>query len=78
MTKYTTLYEIREYVENRWYSKNLGSKLRNKQRINRILKRLKHQNRDFVVIPWKINEVIKPKVKSAYQYDDKNGIFFKG
>ena len=51
-----TKYEIREYVGNE-YSKGLGSKLRSKQRVSRILKRLKHQDRKFVVVFWKITNL---------------------
>jgi len=63
-----TLYEIREYVCNE-YSKRLGSKLRTKQRVNRILRRLKHQKRELVVIPWQIKVPCKPKNDPMYQFE---------
>lgn len=53
MSKTITLYEIREYVGNQ-LSTSVGSKLRSKTRVNRILKRFKHQNREFCVVPWKV------------------------
>jgi hypothetical protein len=69
--KKVTLYEIREYVGNE-YSKQIGSKLRNKQRVNRILKRLKTQKRELIVIPWQTIRVPgKPKTQPLYQFETK-------
>ena len=69
--KKVTLYEIREYVGNE-YSKQLGSKLRTKQRVNRILRRLKHQKRELVVISWQpIRIPCKPKTQPLYQFETK-------
>lgn len=61
MSKYMILWEIKEYVGNQ-YSRELGSKLRSKKRVNKIVKRLQRQNRCFVLHPWKISKLsIKPK-----------------
>lgn len=68
--KTVTLYEIREYVGNE-YSKQLGSKLRTKQRVNRILKRLKHQKRELIVISWQIKIPCEPKTQPLYQFEIK-------
>lgn len=71
--KQVTLYEIREYVGN-GYSKGLGFKLRSKQQTNRILKRLKPQNREFIVVPWKTKIPYKPKTEPQYQFEAKQWV----
>lgn len=72
--KKVTLYEIREYVGNE-YSKQIGFKLRTKKRVNRILRRLKHQNRELIVIPWQpIKLPCKPKNDPAYQFQVKTWV----
>ena len=70
MTK-ITLYEIREYVGNN-YSKPLGNKLRNKTRIKRLLKRLNRQNRQFIVVSYKIAQPkLKQVIQCPYQFEIK-------
>lgn len=66
-----TMYEIREYIGTK-YSKPLGSKLRSKSRVTRLVKRLSKQGRDVVIVRYKI---IKPKSQpvesSLYQFEVK-------
>ena len=71
MAKAITLYEIREYVGTN-YSKPLGSKLRSKSRVTRLVKRLSKQGRELVIASHKVT---KPKTKttksSLYQFEVK-------
>lgn len=70
MTK-ITLYEIREYVGNN-YSKALGCKLRSKAQVTRIVERLRKQNREFVVVPYKVSSLKSRQTKTlTHQFEIK-------